>query len=185
MSFRRFFWCILLCACSSGKGPEINYYIDLEELISQEIDRLEQANPSVKKRISLNGELEEKQIDDIDWKSELNLFLQADINKAAYSDLYDADTLFTNKSRNRYSKISYKANSHKLKTQELHFYFLRNTDVVFKIEGRIERINFLYTMQEDFGITLGHSYFVTSTQKVLFLKERDFRLDAEIIRPTM
>ncbi len=173
--------CLLLAACSSS-NEKIIYYFDVNILIDQEIQRLNELHPRVTKTVELNGEREERETSDIDWKKELSVFREADINKAAWRNKYQTDTVFINRSQGQFSQIDYTAMDEDLKCQHLSLYFLRNTSAAYKLEARLHRKNFLYEISQDIGITVGESYYINSLQKVIFLDQRQFDVRAEFVR---
>jgi hypothetical protein len=84
----------LLLACTTEAGDhtaeEVPFF-DLRGFISSETDRLSTAKTKVEKTISLNGKTETKQIEDLNFVSDLRLFREADINKPAWFDKYETE----------------------------------------------------------------------------------------------
>ena len=173
--------CLLLAACTSS-NEQILYYFDVNIMIDQEVKRLSELHPRVTKTVELNGESEERETSDIEWKKELSIFKEADINKAAWREKYQTDTVFINRSQGQFSQIDYTALDKDLKCQYLSLYFLRNTSAAYKLEARLHRKNFLYEISQDIGITVGESYHINSLQKVIFLDQRQFDVSAKFVR---
>ncbi|MDQ1087455.1 MULTISPECIES: hypothetical protein [unclassified Siphonobacter] len=71
-------------------------YFDLKGYVESQIAMLKKTNPVVRKEVSVNEESETLVTPKIDWTKELELFLQADINKPAYTQSYFIDTLSAN-----------------------------------------------------------------------------------------
>ncbi|MEM6395986.1 MAG: hypothetical protein AAF741_06535 [Bacteroidota bacterium] len=69
------------------QGP----FFDLEGYMQGQIDSLQALNPEVRKTIELNSEIETHQLDNLNFKQELKLFQQADINKPAWIDKYEIE----------------------------------------------------------------------------------------------
>lgn len=106
-SFRRSAW---LRACGIGLGlvllgscepaaetTTVAYtdpYFSLEDYFEAEIAELTQRQQRVQKKVVLNGETEEQILDQVDFRNELQLFLDADINRPAWSDKYQIDSLY-------------------------------------------------------------------------------------------
>ncbi|GLU54157.1 hypothetical protein [Dyadobacter frigoris] len=63
-------------------------YYDLKEFIESQVPILNNEKPEVIKTMSVSGKNETRTSGDVDWKKELELFIQADINKPAYSKSY-------------------------------------------------------------------------------------------------
>ncbi|WP_266368804.1 hypothetical protein [Tellurirhabdus rosea] len=80
---------LLLTACSNpAREAKSGKFYDLNGFMERQIAELNQTKPKVDKRVMLNGEGDNQQSRTIDWKKELDLFVQADINKQAYVASY-------------------------------------------------------------------------------------------------
>lgn len=83
-------------SCGKKKSPiarPFPVYYDFEA----DTSRLEKENPLIKKSVEMNGKTETSQ-DTVDWKNELALFINSDINKPQFKDSYLVDTLNTDSS---------------------------------------------------------------------------------------
>lgn len=79
---------LLNLSCQKAQqAAEINYF-DLAGLMKQQIEYFKKEKPGVFKKIILGDKTEELNLDSLDWEKELALFVQADINKRAYSKSY-------------------------------------------------------------------------------------------------
>ncbi|GAB3267285.1 hypothetical protein GCM10027347_35980 [Larkinella harenae] len=89
------YWYILvlvsvLAACSNpAKEAPVGTYYDLKTYIEQQISLLQTRQPTVSKRAGFGDDQEQQTTKSIDWSRELDLFLQADINKQAYQSSYE------------------------------------------------------------------------------------------------
>jgi hypothetical protein len=86
---------LLLVGCSEASTPNTtkNYY-DLSGLMNQQIAYLSDKQLLTQKTLKVTGQKTESlETKDIYWKQELELFLQADINKQAYNLSYDKQEL--------------------------------------------------------------------------------------------
>ncbi len=82
---------VVLVSCgvsSQQEAAEQKAYFDVEAFVQGQIDWLEQSRPEVRKEMSMDGEKEVLQTQEIDWNDELDLFRQADLNKPALRDSY-------------------------------------------------------------------------------------------------
>jgi hypothetical protein len=80
----------LLTGCDSPQERQsrvMNYY-DLKGFIETQVSTLNREKPEVTKIMKVSGKEETRSSKDVDWKKELELFSQADINKPAYSKSY-------------------------------------------------------------------------------------------------
>jgi hypothetical protein len=80
---------LALAACTNPtkEAPAGTYY-DLKSYIEQQIGQLKSQQPTVLKHAGFGDDKEQQTTKDIDWSRELDLFLQADINKQAYQSSY-------------------------------------------------------------------------------------------------
>lgn len=129
-----FLFCIVLaCDPSDGTSPSsAQGFFDLKGYMEQEISRLGQEQPSVRKEIRLQDQSEVKTFDSLDYAKELAMFIKADINKVAWLDKYTVDTLWAEEEQQQIAGLVYSANSEGLKTQELK--------VDFDAEGAVREI---------------------------------------------
>lgn len=68
-------------------------YFDVKGLLEKQIAQLEQRHAAVTKHVSLrNGAPETVRVPAVKWVDELQIFFQADINKAALRGAYDVDS---------------------------------------------------------------------------------------------
>ncbi len=100
-------WCIwvlelpLLLAGCGGSDAEVAraagsrpLYFDVKGLLDQQIQRLDRAHAASLKRVSLRGGPPETvRVPAVKWTDELQLFFQADINKAALRGAYAVDSV--------------------------------------------------------------------------------------------
>ncbi|GAA4351866.1 hypothetical protein GCM10023185_10950 [Hymenobacter saemangeumensis] len=86
------------CADETGPAaPRLNpkgkLYYDVRGLVEQQMQQLAQQGRAVTKRVSLrDGGEETVRVADVKWANELQVFLQADINKAALRGAYAVDS---------------------------------------------------------------------------------------------
>ena len=84
--------CLAACAPEAPAGTiDSAPFFDLSGYISQEVERLEAAKTKVEKTITLNGVVETKQLDDINFSNDLRLFREADINRPAWLEKYSTE----------------------------------------------------------------------------------------------
>ncbi|SDL82040.1 hypothetical protein [Siphonobacter aquaeclarae] len=84
---------LLLTGCSPADNRTATTYFDLKGYLDQQIAWLEKNKPMVRKEVIVSEESDRLLTKDVDWKKELDLFLQADLNKPAFARSYMADTL--------------------------------------------------------------------------------------------
>lgn len=84
---------LLLVGCTESSNENATkYYYDLVGFINKKISLLTVNKPLTQKNLLIGEKTETIQTKDIDWKKELELFLQADLNKQSYQLSYDKDS---------------------------------------------------------------------------------------------
>ena len=81
---------LFLTSCDSAQEREskVMTYYDLKGFIESQVSSLNKEKPEVTKIMGVSGKNETLTSRNMDWKKELELFVQADINKPAYSKSY-------------------------------------------------------------------------------------------------
>ncbi|MCF0072025.1 hypothetical protein LZD49_16215 [Dyadobacter sp. CY261] len=165
---------------SSDDGPKA--YFDLKGFIQNQIVYLNDKRPEVNKTAVLGGKHEASKTRDIDWKKELELFVQADINKPSYRQSYE----IVQNGPTRYE--------YRLKPgSDLPVAYLKiETDSVLRqplyVEALIRAKNKIYDSEKKVvmqaakhGNLLGvTSYSVDGYQKLIFVERKLFHIKGEI-----
>jgi hypothetical protein len=170
---------ILFSACSDMKmKPQTttHQYFDMVAFMKTVLANLETSKVKVRKVVAANGIKEIIDTKDADWKQELALFIETDINKAVLKDMY-----FVNKN----SKFSeYTALESNAKVQRIK---IKGTSVDKPEEIEIDLIdkNQLYqtskklTMKFNSGKPI--SYTISGEQKVIFKDALSYEMIAEMM----
>jgi hypothetical protein len=79
---------MISCDSSEPKNVEVKAYYDLRGFVNGEIEIMSRLKPLVTKKLQTDGKSDNRSTKEIDWKKELELFIQADINKPAYGKSY-------------------------------------------------------------------------------------------------
>jgi hypothetical protein len=110
----------LFVACAesagSGEGDLPPVFFDLATYMQEQIDSLANNSVRVEKTIELNGKLETREMDDVNFANDLRVFREADINKPAWVEKYAADT---QRLSGRHLLITYTALDSSLQTRSL------------------------------------------------------------------
>ena len=93
LGFTVFFLAIISISLISCDNPQnnsnqIKRYYDLKGFIASQITQLDKVKPVVFKTMKIGRDQNQLSSKDINWKKELELFIQADINKPAYAQSY-------------------------------------------------------------------------------------------------
>ena len=157
----------LLSGCLSSEKENTSnqiYYFDLKTYFTKTATELNRKKPLVNKTVSKNELSENKKIKITDWKTELALFIDADINKKAWKDSYSKDTSAT--------KIIYTAKEADLKTQKIEIDLKNGLPVKFKIIIKMD--NLLYHSTEELEFYPDSVYSINKHQKVTIISQNNY-----------
>ncbi|MPR34517.1 hypothetical protein [Salmonirosea aquatica] len=76
------------CQTPAEKHDEPAVYYDIKGFIQSQIQLLNQQKPVVEKTMVVGNGQEKRSTSEVNWEKELELFVQADINKPAYRQSY-------------------------------------------------------------------------------------------------
>jgi len=110
------------CQQESNSSLQHRHFFDLKDYFKNEQARLTKINKVIKKA-NIDGKLEEKTLEGVNFKEELALFADSDINKISWLDKYDADTT---RQGNDIVQINYLAKDKNLKTNSLSIFYQNN-----------------------------------------------------------
>jgi hypothetical protein len=80
-------------AATPGAAHRAGPYFDVRGLLDAQVQQLTASHPSVEKRVTLRGDAPETvRVPQVKWADELQIFYQADINKAALRGAYAVDS---------------------------------------------------------------------------------------------
>jgi hypothetical protein len=158
---------LLMSGCFSKESKNTRnqiYYFDLKAYFTNVAVKLTLKKPLVNKTVSKNELSENKNIKINNWKTELALFINADINKPAWKDSYTIDSTL--------SKIIYFAKEADLKTQKIEIDLRNGSPIKFKIITKMD--NILYHATEELEFYPDSLYTIKKHQKVLFLGNNNY-----------
>ena len=147
-------------------------FFDLKGYMNAEIERLNKREAFVKS-VRANGTEEEKELTKLNLKNELKPFFDSDINKPAWSDKYEIDSVLNK--NNELIKLNYNALDENLRTRLVSVIYEDNEVVLISIKNNssssIASINqtLLYDPQK--------GYILESKQDVSLLDENHFRIE--------
>ena len=166
----------ILASCAPKQELKINTYFDIKGFFTKQISVLEKERPKFTKQILINKEKETKNLTNIDWKKELDPYLQTDINKVAYAQCYktienDSIVDYTLKPTETLpvKSILVKKNQ---KTKQISSIAIESSDE-----------NMLYYWKKSLLSTFENgrlkSYSISGKQKILIFEEETFIVEAE------
>ena len=125
MNFYKYF---ILAACFSisctnkQKASDVKVYFDIRGFFESEATRLQLNNPLVEKTVTQNTQSESQKVTIKYWKTELDLFIESDINRPSWKKSYRVY-----KTPN---SIEYISNDEKLRTQQIAIQKSHNGKVI-------------------------------------------------------
>ncbi|MCF0053092.1 hypothetical protein LXM25_23690 [Dyadobacter sp. LJ53] len=170
------------CRDAATDPNEKKAYYDLKGFIENQIVYLNEKKPKVTKTVQLDGKEEVRVETGTDWKKELELFVQADINKPAYRNSYVV-------TRSDSSVYEYKIkDGENLPVRLLTIKVDSATQQPVMVKALLRSENRIYSSEKTIELTpsrrdnlLGvSSYSVKGYQKLLFMDRKSFNITAKI-----
>ena len=167
----------LLVGCSptpKNTATSDKAFFDLGDYFSKQYQALE-AKGSVQKTTSINGVEETQTVDTIDFKQELVVFVESDINRTSWMDKYQADSTFNDSKQ--LLKIEYTALDEKLRTKKVIVTYAGG--IVESIYIRNASKNIITDAEQILDYSPTKGYKISSIQKVIFSPEK--QLGVEVV----
>jgi hypothetical protein len=159
-------------------------FVNLAQFINQQTIWLDSLNPAVDKKVVIGGESQQKTVQNINWRKELELFLQADISKPALQAAYEIEEV------DKRIRIFRPKTNENPNIQYLKIEYEQQTNRIESIEAHISQSNYLYHSERAFrlqckttatGQTLITSYWIKGFQKLLFADRVPFEIEARLL----
>jgi hypothetical protein len=168
----------LTAACLPGhqepEGSAASPFYDLESFFSSEAERLQREQPPVDKTVQLDGRSEFQQLDSLDYRDEMSVFQNSDINRAAWWDKYAIDSTFSN---DRLSRIRYTAREADLKIRSVSIQFengkVSRVDIESETDSPTAAMNRKLRYEPESG------YRIETRQNVTFSRPREMIVEVE------
>ncbi len=161
------FLLFISCNNSADKKQKTNLnYFDIKGYFEKEVARLTLKNPLITKTVSVNGATESKRIKITDWKKELTLFSDADINRASWKGLFEL--------KKSNDQELYSSNNEKVPVKELMVIYKNNKVLGIKI--LIKNVNSLYTSIDTLSYYTDSLYQVKKMQNIKLLSEKSYTI---------
>lgn len=177
-----FFLLIGLSICSFGcqspadsadDAPQpLPQFFDLKGYFEKEIERLEQQQVTISKKITLDGQVEQQRLDSINFSEELSVFTKSAINRPAWLDQYRVDSTFQ---EDKLISIHYEALAEDLKTRHLDIDFDGQGNVQhIKIDNLLKAI--IATTQQRLSYTPADGYSIYNKQEVTLSESQEMKI---------
>lgn len=170
---------LLLIGCTESEtqnATKTNF--DLAGLVNQQIAELNKNQPLTHKSLEIEGKKEVLNTNKIDWQKELELFLQADLNKQSYQLSY-------NKEETPQMAVYTLKEGEKLPVKSLKIIFDEDKTVKH-LEALLQTKNYLYESEKHLLMTLDKNrltnYQIEGWQELFIGKKKSFKVDGIVVR---
>jgi len=169
---------VLFTACQSQEIKPIKQvqFFDLKTYFAEEQIRLK-AIKSVVKKATIDGAIEEKTQEGVNLVEELALFVESDINKVAWLDKYEVDSVFQNQ---KLIELNYKAKDDQLKTNYLSIKY-KNKEVE-QIEIKRKTSSLAADLEQKLIYQSMKGYSIESYQKTSLSDPHVLALDVQFVQ---
>ena len=174
------FFLLLFIACqpqaSTGKIGAQNTFFDLKTFFEKEIGSLESIK-AIKKKVIIDGVVEEQERKTFNLLEELASFIDADINRPAWLDQYEVDSIVNDEQQ--LQAIHYKALKPTLKTKELAITFEKEEVTRINIQRGLS--NMAATSVQELIYTSGKGYSIKKEQSLVFSTPKILTIEVKYI----
>lgn len=175
---------LALAACTPEKNQaRTGQYYDLTSFVESQIGQLDSLKPTVEKTVASGNARETRQLSEIKWDKELDLFLQADLNKPAYRNSYQVekggDHTLIYRSRPgedvpvKYLKIEVDAAAGQPRHVEAT---ITSENYLYNSEKKL----FLYCRADGQGRWRVHKYQISGYQQLAFFSKQPFEVKGKV-----
>lgn len=175
---RIFGWIVLFvltiagCSNRTPDGPLV--FFDLKEFLAEEQLRLG-GHSDVSKTVEVNGTSETKELKAYDWQSEMALLNQWDINRPAWRDQYQRDTILDGQK----SHIRYQSLDDKLQVQSMDIWQsgsqMDSILILTKVDNPLRTTRGIYRYQPAGGLAF------SQVSSRLFGSEQNLKVTLELM----
>lgn len=170
---------LLLVGCTESETQNsTKTYFDLAGLVNQQITELNKNQPLTHKNLTIEKKKEVLNTNKIDWRKELELFLQADLNKQSYQLSY-------NKEETSQMALYTLKEGENLAVKSLKIIFDEDKKAK-NIEARVQTGNYLYQSEKHLFMTLDKNhlihYQIDGWQELFIGNKKSFKVDGIVVR---
>lgn len=152
-------------------------FFDFNDFLETEIASLSNLK-SIKKKVSINGKINEQTLDNFNLKKDLEIFRNANINKVAWLDKYEVDS--TKNNLDQLTELKYNALDEKLKIREFSIKYKNNK--VSSISIKNLSSNQVTLLDQYLQYFPGEGYSVESNQKVTMTDKQSLKIEVEYLK---
>ncbi len=174
---------MLLCwaTCSlptdQAKAPVVHTAYSLGQFIKAEQARLAQLPGPFVKTVQVDDQTETKELEQLDWANELEIFAKADINKPAWRGKYIVDSLFA--PDGSLKALHYQAQDKKLKIRTFNVYFHQGQVDYIEIKKQANSLVSSATVYMKYDPDTG--YYIENQQKTALSSPHILRISVTFV----
>lgn len=164
---------LALFSCKEQRNDKANTslpYFDIKGYFNLETIRLQKLNPAVNKTVSVNGIGENKKIKIKDWRKELAIFANADINKNSWKGSFEE--------KKENGVDIYTSDNKKIPVKKLSITW--KGQQAGKIEIIIDNKNILYQSHDTLTYYPDSLYQIKKLQKIKLLKSKSYLITGKL-----
>lgn len=151
---------------TTATTKKTEHYFDIPLFFNQEINSLTKLNPLVEKKVSINQDVENKELHISNWSDELLNFSTIYLNKPAYQGSIVKDSIN--------NIVTYTFTTDKYDINKVVVQYENTNPVQINITKRTK--NFLYNTEEELVYKKNSSYSIEKKQDVLLLGENKYSI---------
>jgi hypothetical protein len=168
---------LLLSACQMRESAESGGpkpFFDLKGYMNAQVEDLNARQPTLEKRIQVDGQTETHQFDSLNYEEELRMFLRSDINRKAWFDKYEADSTLEN---GALQSVRYTTDAEDLKTQLLEVTYEQGAVSRIYIENSTESV--VADVRQELQYEVGKGYRLFTAQQTALSSEQEVIVEVE------
>jgi hypothetical protein len=176
------FFLVLLASCADTANDERNAlnqtkYVDLKSYFEAEILRLNYSNYALEKTLLFDGEIEKINAAKVNWKKEIEPFLDLDILKNTYTGRLNVDSVLVGLDE---FTVNYIPNDSSLDLKQLQVHF--NHQKINSIKAEFASHNLLYQSHKLYAYFPDSLYMIEGSQKVKLVHSPSYSAIGRIIK---
>lgn len=153
------------------------FYYDIPSFISKQAKNLNEKGQWVRKHVTKDGHSHIIERGNIDWKEELDAFIESDINRPAWRGEFKVDTI----SLERVDVITYKTANEQIPVKNVVVTIDKDTRQCLQVTVDRSTDNFLYSSDQSLFFTTGEGYMMKGKLSVSFLFDSEYSIESEFI----
>lgn len=179
------------CALPQREMADIKEFYNLDSLVNSQIEFIIDQNYSLEKNVRLNDERDDTVLHfgHEEWKNELKLFMEADINVPANSGMYSISRALEDPESNLLIDRYFPVENYNPIVQSLEIYYFRTIEQIKKVKIELNESNELYASSKQLELIFTNnsgksrlsSYSITGIQKLVTRDSVTYEILGKII----